>query len=421
MGGMRPHLLLTALAATTVLSACAAEGQVAAPGPSASPSPSLTEVSALQPRAVISHSGGLLTLDLATGETIASVEDPGFYRLNDAGDGRHVLVTDGDSFRVFDAALSAEGHDDHHHYYAGEPGFTGVEYPADKAGHVVAHAGRTVLFGDGDGSIQIIATDAIARADAFVRRLATDAPHHGVALEMTDGSLFTTQGTEDSRSVLQVKRGSQVSAETDACPGSHGEATAQPTEAGDVVVIGCTDGPMVYRDGAFHKIPVLDEYSRSGNLAGSEISPVVLGDYKADPEADLERPTRVALIDTRTARLRVLDLGSSYWFRSLARGPHGEGLVLTYDGSLQVIDVDGGAVSASIPVIAPWAEKEQWQEAGPILKVSGDLAYVTDAERQELVVIDLEQRKVTARHSLEVSPVELAVVTGLPEMPHDHA
>lgn len=419
--------LVPALAATLAMAACASPNVAGPAAPSTAPaatsSPSATqkEVSALHPRAVLAHAEGLTTVDLSTGEAVGHTAHEGFLRLNDAGDGRHVMVTDGDAFRVYDAGLIAEGHDDHFHYFASEPKLTDVSYDAPKAGHVVVHGDKTVLFGDGDGSIQIVKTKAIADPDAAVRKLATDDPHHGVALELADGTLFTTQGTADARSVLQVKRGDTVAAETDDCPGSHGEAVAEPTAKGDVVVVGCTDGPVVYRDGAFYKVPVEDAYSRSGNLAGSEHSPIVLGDYKVDKDAELERPTRVALIDTRAASLRTLDLGSSYWFRSLARGPHGEGLVLTYDGALQVIDVAAGDVTATIPAIQTWEEKPEWQQPGPILKVAGERAYITDAEKRELVVVDLESHEVVGRHALEVAPVEMAIATGLPpHAGHDH-
>ena len=66
-----------------------------------------------------------------------------------------------------------------------------------------------------------------------------------------------------------------------------------------------------------------DTYGRVGNQAGSASSAVVLGDYKTDPDAEHERPTRVALVDTRTAQLRLVDLPASYSSRSLARGEFG--------------------------------------------------------------------------------------------------
>ncbi|GAB48040.1 hypothetical protein [Mobilicoccus pelagius] len=230
------------------------------------------------------------------------------------------------------------------------------------------------------------------------------------------GSLFTTQGTEESRSVVQVRRGSKVLAQTSNCPGSHGEATAAPTARGDVVVMGCENGPVVFRDGTFHKVPVKGSYARTGNLAGHDRSPIVLGDHKVDKDAEpVERPTRVSLVDTRTATAKLVDLGSAYWFRSLARGPRGEGLVLTYDGRLRVIDVEKGEVTASIPVISPWKEKDDWQEPGPAVKVAGDRAYVTDAEKRSVTVVDVPSRTVVARYGLPATPVEIAVTTGRPQ------
>ena len=418
---MRTRYLLAPIAALAVLTGCTAQSTPAEPAATPSATPSLTEVSSANPRVVLAHEGGLTTLDSTTGETLGTTELDGFLRLNDAGDGRHVMVTQGDKFLVFDGALVAEPHGDHSHYYAGDPSLTSVSYEASKAGHVVVHNDRTVLFGDGDGSIQVIGSEQIAEPNAVVRRYQTDAPHHGVALQLSDGTLFLTQGTEEARSTLQVRRGEEIVAQTDDCPGSHGEATAKPNASGDVVVVGCTNGPAVYRDGAFHKVPVADAYARSGNLAGSANSPIVLGDYKSDENAEQEHPTRVALIDTTKDSLKLVELGSSYWFRSLGRGPDGEALVLTYDGSLKVIDPTTGTVTASIPVIDAWEEKPEWQSPGPILKVAGDKAYVTDAEKGELVVVDLHEGAVTERHTLSVTPVEMAIVTGTSaEAAHQH-
>ena len=81
-----------------------------------------------------------------------------------------------------------------------------------------------------------------------------------------------------------------MAAETTGCPGVHGEAAAQPTAQGDVVSLGCENGPVVYRDGAFHKVTVAEGYQRSGNQFGSHDSPIVLADYKTDADAEQERP-----------------------------------------------------------------------------------------------------------------------------------
>ncbi|HEY4614100.1 MAG TPA: hypothetical protein VIG75_01425 [Citricoccus sp.] len=366
---------------------------------------------------MLSHSGGLITLDTETGEVVHDEELPGFWRLNNAGDGQHVMVTTGDGFEVYNAGIDAVGHGGHFHYYESEPGLSGIRFAAPLAGHVVTHHGRTTLFADGDGSIQTFTSEHLKEGPPRTRAASTEDAHHGVALELADGTLLTTQGTEGERDTVQVKDGETVLAQTEDCPGVHGETTAAPTADGDVVVLGCENGPVIYRDGDFHKVAVDGDYVRTGNLAGAAESSIVLADMKVEAEADLERPTRVALIDTRTDSLRAVELGSPYWFRSLARGPKGEALVLTYDGELNVVDERTGEVTDEIPVVEPWQEHAEWQQPGPILKTAGSMAYVTDAQEQKLVIVDLRAGEVIRKFDLTVSPVEMAVVTGHPEAP----
>ncbi|WOO96944.1 hypothetical protein [Micrococcus terreus] len=439
----RLPLLTVGLAVTALaLSACGAgaAGSGASPsataaGPSASTSPATspsprsterTEVASVTPRVVLSHDGGLTTLDAETGEVVHEQEREGFLRLNNAGDGQHVMVSGGDEFLVYDAGIDAQVHGDHHHFYSSEPGLTGVTFPAPAAGHVVTHNGLTTLFTDGTGAIQTFTSEHLRSGMPRAVETSTEDAHHGVALELTDGSLLTTQGTEEGRNTVQVldRESGKVLAETTDCPGVHGETAAAPHGEGadrsDVVVLGCENGPVVYRDGQFHKVPVETEYQRSGNLAGTEASSIVLGDYKVDADAEQERPTEIALIDSVQDTLTTVDLGSSYWFRSLARGPEGESLVLTYDGELNILD-ESGKILHEVKAIEPWEEKDEWQQPGPILKSADCLAYITDAEQQKLVIVDIEKGTVERTLDLPVAPVEMVVITGHAETSTEHA
>ncbi|WP_258062275.1 hypothetical protein [Arthrobacter sp. B0490] len=376
---------------------------------------------------MLTYDGGIITVDTETGEVLANTESEGFLRLNNAGDGRHVLVSAGKEFRVFDSGLIVEGHGDHDHYYEQAPELTGSMIEAPEAGHVVAHEGKTALFADGTGAISIMATTAFEDGQISsdeVQGYSTDAAHHGVAVPLSSGDLLMTQGTEDSRSTVQVvSPDGEVLAETTDCPGVHGEAAAMPTSAGDVVSLGCENGPVVYRDGEFHKVPVEETYQRSGNQFGSHESPIVLADYKVDPDAEQERPTLVGLIDTNTATMKTVDVGSAYWFRSLARGAEGEALVLTYDGELNVLDEETGEVIHEVPVVAPWEEPDEWQSPAPTVKVGADgFAYVTEPAAKKLHVIDVTDGTLLDSFDLPETPVELAVVTGESETPgHEHA
>ncbi|MDN6814835.1 MAG: hypothetical protein L0L92_10845, partial [Corynebacterium variabile] len=332
---------------------------------------------------------------------------------NPVGDGRHALVSTSKGFQLFDAGVWTEPHGDHSHSYATDPEFTDVVYSVDKPGHVVRHDGKTILFSDGDGKIQVFDTasflETTGEGDAPEPTVTETEPHHGVAIEMSDGTLVHTEGTEEYRdTVVAVDADGQETARSTECPGVHGEAAAQ----GEAAAFGCEDGLLVFKDGDFTKIQATEKYARTGNQAGSEESTVVLGDYKTDEDAELERPTKITLTDTVANTTKVVDLGTSYSFRSLGRGPAGEALVLGTDGKLHVLDPESGEETAAWDVIDEWEEPIEWQDARPTLFVQGDRAYVSDPDTKELHVVDLKSGKVLTSAELPEAPNELTGVTG---------
>ena len=410
-------------AGVLALSACgsgadggASDGGGEEAGAAESPSSDRTEVGALSPRIVLAHEGGVVTLDSADGSVLNETPVEGYVRLNPAGDGRHVAVSASDAVTVYDTGLLAQGHGDHFHYYVQDPALTDLSLEAPMPGHVVPHGDRTAIFADGTGDITLIDPTALGEGQLDVlEETATEDPHHGVAVPLSDGGLLTTQGTEDARSTVQVlDADGKVVAETDDCPGVHGEAAAQPTESGDVISLGCENGSVIYRDGEFHKVAIEGDYQRSGNQKGHEDSPIVLADHKveAEPEGGTERPTEIALIDTRDATQQLVDLGSPYWFRSLDRGPDGEALVLTYDGELNILDPDSGENLHEVPVTGEWEEGENWQEAGPMLSVADGTAFVVDPEAKKLSMVDVASGEVYRELDLPVVPHEIQVTTG---------
>ncbi|MCC9155347.1 hypothetical protein LZP81_12130 [Streptomyces parvulus] len=339
-----------------------------------------SDAAAVENPVVASYDGGLYILDGETLKLAKTIELPGFNRVNPAGDEDHVVISTDGGFRLFDAARQD---------------FTGVEYKGSKPGHVVRHGGKTVLFTDGTGEVNVLDPAELAGGKQPKTRSYTSAePHHGVAIELADGELLTTLGTEEKRTGALVldKDGKEIARSED-CPGVHGEAAAQ----GEVVGLGCEDGVLLYKDGEFTKVDAPGEYARTGNQAGSDASPILLGDHKTDPEAELERPTRISLIDTRTAKMRLVDLGTSYSFRSLARGPHGEALVLGTNGVLHVIDPETGKVERKIDAVGDWTEPLDWQQPRPTLFVRDHTAYVSDPGKRRLHSFDLDSgEKVTS-------------------------
>jgi outer membrane protein assembly factor BamB len=406
----------------TLLAACAQNGTPAAPSATADETaavPAATEVATAKPRLALTYDGGIQVLDASTLELVADIPLDGFNRLNGVGDNRHVAVSTTGGFQILDAGTWTEPHGDHTHSYTSDPVLTDVTWAAEKPGHVVVHEGRTALFDDGTGTVTVLDSGDLADPDADTREVTLPAAHHGVAVELTDGTLVVSEGTEDARTGIRVldAEGTEIAA-ADRCPGVHGEAVA----ANEAVVIGCEDGAVVYAGGTIAKVTAPDAYGRIGNQAGTESSPIVLGDYKSDPDADLERPTRVSLIDTRDASLRLVDLPSSYTFRSLARGDAGEALVLGTDGALHVIDPESGTLVRSIPVIDAWEESETWQDPRPAITVLDGSAYITDPATASVHAVDIATGEVWLSTTLEVTPNELTSVSGAPldHAPHTH-
>ncbi|RPK88387.1 zinc metallochaperone AztD [Streptomyces sp. ADI98-10] len=384
-----------ALAISTVLTACGGETSTSTDAKSDGAA-SATPAVAVEEPLVATFDGGLYILDGESLKLARTIDLPGFNRVNPAGDEDHVVVSTDSGFRVLDATDQA---------------LTDIEYKGAKPGHVVRHAAKTVLFTDGTGEVNVFDPTALRSGRKPAGRTYTSAePHHGVAIELADGKLVSTLGTEEKRTgALVLDRHNKEIARNEDCPGVHGEAAAK----NEAVGVGCEDGILIYKDGEFTKIDSPDDYGRIGNQSGSDASPVLLGDYKSDPEAELERPSRVSLIDTEKKKLRLVDLGTSYSFRSLARGPHGEALVLGTDGAIHVIDPNTGKIEKKIPAVGDWQEPLDWQQARPTLFVRGHVAYVSEPGKKALHAIDVETGKKITSVTLPKSTNELSgVVAG---------
>lgn len=408
---MTSKRLVAALSVTVLAVGCGSGGQSGEVATEPAPVPRAAEQSVPTPRLVLSYDGGLLVLDATTLDQVADLPIPGFVRLNSAHNGQHILVSQSDGFAVFDTGTWTEAHGDHGHHYTAAPSLTEVRFGGDKPGHVVAYDGRLTLFSDGTGDVEVVdAKDLLDRAvDVEATAVTTTEPHHGVAVARADGSVVHSVGDSESRSGIAILNpaGRKI-AGSNQCPGLHGEATA----AEGVITFGCQDGALLVRGNEIQKVRSPDPYGRIGNLAGSAASPVVLGDYKTDADAELERPQQFALIDSATGELRVVPLETSYSFRSLARGPEGEAVILGTDGALHVFEPSTGTRTGRIEVIDGWTEPDEWQSPMPNLYLQGGTAYVSDPRARRLVAVDLATGRLLAETSLEEPPIELTGVLG---------
>lgn len=401
---MRIPPLIPAAAVVLMLAGCAAP--VASTGEEVHDHE--TELDAPQPRLAVLHDGGVLVLDATSLDLVADVPVDDATRLAAAGDGRHVMLTTEGGFRVLDGGVWTDSHGDHGHSYAAEPALTTLEFPMTHPGHVVPHYGTTALFSDGDGTVTFVDADDLDEAAPATRVLELAAPHHGVALQLSDGVVLVTAGEDggDRRTVLALAPDGSELARTDACPDVHGETVA----AGEAVLFGCTGAVVVHEAGAFREIPLPEATAGVGGPAGHDDSSVVLADYTG---ADEQYPDRVALVDLATDEIRLVDLPAEYYYWSLARDDDGDGVVLATDGALHVIDVATGELTASIPVVDAWLPPEDWRDPAPSVSVLDGIAYVTDPAAHAFHAVDLATGELLGTADLgETVPHSLALVRG---------
>lgn len=410
-----------ALLSLLTLTACGANPTASSNSSSASSSTS-TEASSIQEatspnsRIALTYDGGIMILDGKTFQVIETLKADGFLRLNDAGDNRHLVVSNGSSYTFLDTGAWTQGHDDHNHYYTSTPSLTSLSLAAKGTGHVIPGAGKVALFADKSGSFQIynpaqLTGDSQLTTDHLDTQTITLAsPHHGLAIPLEDNKYLVSLGTEEGRTgAAVIDAEGKILTQNNDCPGVHGEAQA----ANHTYTIGCQDGALIYQDGAFTKISnPEDPYSRSGNQAGDPNSHMVLADYKTDKEAELERPEQFALINTISKERSKIQLpeGVSYSFRSLARGPQGSHLLLTTDGKLRFWAEDGSELGA-VDVTASWTESTIWQDPRPAIWVDGDTAYVTDPASKKLHVVSLAK--------MADGKAEVFASVDLPEVPNE--
>src|SRR5690606_41380810 len=98
----------------------------------------------------------------------------------------------------------AKPHGDPQPRHATAPSPLALTYPAAVPGHVVAHDGRTALSDDGTGHVVVLDAADVAAPAADLREHTTASAHHGVAVELSDGTLVVTESTYETRTGIRV-------------------------------------------------------------------------------------------------------------------------------------------------------------------------------------------------------------------------
>ena len=114
---------LRVLLATLVVLGASSCGTATDPGPSSDEPDTAdsadtddtagTQVASATPRLAVTHAGGVMVVDVTSGEVVADEPMEGFVRVSPAGDGRHALVSGNLGWHALDLGSWGHEHGDH--------------------------------------------------------------------------------------------------------------------------------------------------------------------------------------------------------------------------------------------------------------------------------------------------------------------
>ncbi len=209
----------------------------------------------------------------------------GFNRVNPAGDDRHVMVSTGTGFRVLDAL-------------AGQTSPTSSSRGPSPGTSSATRARRC-------SSPTAPARSRLRLPKSGREEARQDAPTPPPTPTTVSPSNWPTANwsppsapRRSASASLVLDKNRKEIARNEKCPGVHGEAAAQ--ERGHRHRLRGRHPDLQGRHHQEDEEP--HDYGRIGNQAGSRQLPVVLGDYKKDADAELERPSRCPSSTPRRAR-----------------------------------------------------------------------------------------------------------------------
>ena len=361
-----------------------------------------------QPRVVVADGarGAIRVLDLASGRRVGRVvRVAGPAALTTAGDGRHVLASQGARNRVdaLDGGAWSQPHGDHVHHHTTAPRLLPFRLSIAKPSHVVPHGDEVAIFGDGSGEAQVFGTGALRRRAVPLATARTGTPHHGVAVPFGERivlSVADPAGQDgDLPRHLEVRdRGGATLLRAD-CPELHGETAGDGWAA-----FACADGIALVKLGAgraptSEKLPYparASEEQRAFTLHSDASGRRIVGNFG---------PRALVVTERSSARSRVVSVGATIASFAVDAGS-GAIVVLGTDGVLRRIYPASGRQTAARRVVGA-AFRPAWDRPSPKLAARGGLVAVSDHARTRVTVL-----RVGAGGALK--PVRALKVPGAP-------
>lgn len=353
-------------------------------------------------------------IDMETGQKIDTfnVKAPTSLYRSDSGRTVFAVQGKGDVISVLSSGISFGDHGDHGDIDVEAPKLLDVSFEGKKPSHFVDHDGDIALFFDGEGKARVTREADVLEGKPAIREVATDAPHHGVAIAMGEHVLVSAPNLEKPDELpigIRVvdPSGASVGGLHD-CPDLHGEASS-----GNLVAVACAKGLLVTSTGK--SAPAIDllpytglPEGKSTTLAGGRGLQYFLGNYG---------PSAVVLIDPKSEEaFRLIELATRRVHFTVDPVRAKFAYVFTEDGQLHRIDVVAGKLDASLKLTAPYSMDGHWSDPRPRIAVAGDRIVVSDPLKGILHIVDATTFVPAVEIAVEGKPFNLVAVGGSGEV-----
>ncbi|MDQ0735392.1 ABC transporter [Arthrobacter agilis] len=348
--------------------------------------------------------GRLHLLDLADGTTtgIGEVEDVS----DTATDGRYLFTSSAatGAMTVIDSGMWTWDHEDHFHYYRGEPTVIGTIAGSGEA-LVTPGASATGIYFPDSGLGTVLDNDALAEGELRVRTELRAEPHPGMLVPVSNFTLLTHPGRNGTAAAVQAydTHGDPVDGASADCVDARGTIT---TSVG--TVIGCDDGALlVTTDGddiAFERVPypVGVDAPKASEFRAREGRPTV---------AAVAGDRGAWLLDTRERSWQFIPTDVPLLQVSAVDDTEGHVVALGDDGRVLVLSAESPGILAATGPLLTGTLKDPALLAGVELIADQQRAYLNAPAEQQLHEIDFaDSARIARSFSTETTPAYLAEV-----------
>ncbi|MCU0695893.1 MAG: hypothetical protein MUC96_05135 [Myxococcaceae bacterium] len=368
------------------------------------------------------------------------LDNPGLVYANPTNVGGFVFATQRtqNQTQVLESGIEFEEHGDHYHLKKKAPSLKPAPIAGALPTHFTYNQGWTSLFNDGDGTVDFISDQQLARGEFTPRRATTGTAHHGVAIvhgerlvatmSMPDVQTLPDGGTSTRQLAAGATDRALATPDTVIdtfanCTSLHGEFSTSTH-----VAFGCANGALVMKWNAGTKkfegsvIPnPAGRMERVGTVEGHEKLPVFIGNFDRAPANGM------AIIDPRNNTITPMPLPTRrFAFRVDEAGEHV--LVLTMDGNLHKFKLNAGATAleADGMPLKVMPEYAMWPATGarPAMTMGWGRVYVSDPRDGTVKEIKIEEWKVEHTFNVGGTPASLTLTSMSPDWAskkdHDH-